>query len=182
MKEFTAEEISEMSIKQKLFFMKQELPILEKDKTNERTKSKYTSIDKILENLNPILIKYEVILMHTVLGDVLRTSIECVHSSLGDGIHSEMNMRQGISAQEKGAEITYFRRITLSALFGIQTEEDTDGEESKKATPENKKLSENITAMKELKSRINSAVESKKEIAPKTPAKKIIPKKVTLKK
>jgi hypothetical protein len=101
-----------------------------KDKTNPHFRNKYASLDNILEAIKEPLQKAN----HTVVqlpteGAKLRTIL--IETESGESIESTMDIllaKQDPQAQ--GSALTYARRYALSALLGISTDEDDDGEAS----------------------------------------------------
>ena len=95
---------------------------------------KYATLDSLIELLSLVLPKYELGWVQTLSTQegkpVLITRI--IHTS-GEWIEDGMVMPQtklaggANESQELGASITYFKRYALSAMFGIATDEDTDG-------------------------------------------------------
>lgn len=95
---------------------------------------RYATLDSVIELLNVVLPKYNlgwVQAIGTAEGrQTLTTRI--IHES-GEWIEDTLALPQvrGDSGknenQELGASITYFKRYALSAMFGIATDDDTDG-------------------------------------------------------
>lgn len=94
----------------------------------------YAPLDSVIELLNVVLPKYGLGWLQTIgMQDgspALTTRI--IHES-GEWIEDSLELPQvrGDSGknenQELGASITYFKRYALSAMFGIATDDDTDG-------------------------------------------------------
>lgn len=103
-----------------------------------RTKSarnyKYATLDSVIELLSIVLPKHELGWVQSLSTEegrpVLVTRI--IHQS-GEWIEDALALPQtklaGVAneSQELGASITYFKRYALSAMFGIATDDDTDG-------------------------------------------------------
>lgn len=103
-----------------------------------RTKSarnyKYATLDTVIELLSVVLPKYELGWLQSIGTTdgrpVLVTRI--IHTS-GEWIEDTLPLIQtklaggANESQELGASITYFKRYALSAMFGIATDDDTDG-------------------------------------------------------
>ena len=103
-----------------------------------RTKSarnyKYATLDSVIELLSLVLPKHGLGWIQTISTEdgkpVLIT--RAIHES-GEWIEDALALPQtklaggANESQELGASITYFKRYALSALFGIATDEDTDG-------------------------------------------------------
>ena len=103
-----------------------------------RTKStrnyRYATLDTIIELLSLVLPKHGLGWVQTLSSEnekpVLVTRI--IHES-GEWIEDALALPQtklnggANESQELGASITYFKRYALSAMFGIATDDDTDG-------------------------------------------------------
>jgi hypothetical protein len=96
--------------------------------------SKYAPLPDIINHIKPILAKCGLSIFQSVGGDGENISVTSmlIHNS-GEYIESEplkiKNQDQkGVSlAQAAGISITYARRYSLSAILGISSEDDTDG-------------------------------------------------------
>lgn len=103
-----------------------------------RTKSaknyRYATLDTVIELLSLVLPKHGLGWVQTLSSEndkpVLVTRI--IHES-GEWIEDALSLPQtklnggANESQELGASITYFKRYALSAMFGIATDDDTDG-------------------------------------------------------
>lgn len=104
---------------------------------NPYFKSKYAPLNEILNDVRPLLAKHGLSVIQSTGGDgnniVITTLI--MHES-GEWIESEplvleSDTKKGISkVQAAGSAITYGRRYALSAMLGISSEDDTDGNEN----------------------------------------------------
>lgn len=104
-----------------------EVPAIKKDSTNPFFKSKYASLDTIVETIKPLMKKHGLGFMQFPAGEnELKTVI--IHKSgeaLSDSCKLELVKN---TPQDQGSAITYMRRYALSAALGLVTEDDTDGE------------------------------------------------------
>ena len=112
-------------------------PTLPKDKKNPHFKSKYTSLDKIVELIEPVLTEHG--FLWTTLpgihekGPCLNYSL--LHLETGGGLEGCMPlMLDKANPQGQGAAITYARRYALCAVLNLLADEDDDGN-SASATP-----------------------------------------------
>lgn len=95
---------------------------------------RYATLDSVIELLNVVLPKYDLGWLQTIgTADGRQTlTTRIIHES-GEWIEDTLALPQvrGDSGknenQELGASITYFKRYALSAMFGIATDDDTDG-------------------------------------------------------
>lgn len=107
-------------------------------------KSKYAPLNEILNDIKPLLAKNGLSVLQSPSGDgqnIIITTL-LMHSS-GEWIETEplILKAEKATAQGAGSAITYGRRYALSAVLGISSEDDDDGnhasgnkEETKKET------------------------------------------------
>lgn len=109
-----------------------EFPTIPRDRTvrvQMKTGGSYTfayaPLDTILREVRPALARNCLGITQTFDGERLVTLL--VHEG-GGTIESSMQLpRQGSSWQEYGSAVTYARRYAITALLGIASEEDDDG-------------------------------------------------------
>ena len=111
-----------MSIYKKLFEAKKEIGKISKDSTNPFYKSKYFDINQLLEHVEPILAKHELLCLQPIIDNVVTTEIIDVETS--DKVTSGIALTNITDPQKRGSEITYYRRYTLASLLGMQAEDD----------------------------------------------------------
>lgn len=103
----------------------------EKNATNPHLKNKYANISAIYDAVREVLPKHGLCVVQTMLptdGTRAHVRTTLAHKS-GQWFASECVMpldRQG-GAQGMGSAITYARRYSLSAILGVVTDEDDDG-------------------------------------------------------
>lgn len=119
-----------MSIYKKLFEAKKEIGKISKDSTNPFFKSKYFDINSLLEHVEPILQKHELLLLQPIVNNKQQTVI--IDIETGEKEISEIELSDIKDPQKKGSEITYFRRYTAQNILGLQAEDD-DGNKAVKA-------------------------------------------------
>lgn len=131
-----------MSIYKKLFEAKKEIGKISKDSTNPFFKSKYFDINGLLEHVEPILQKHELLLLQPIKDGKVVTIIQDIEienkTSSGNFVSSEITLPNIQDPQKLGSAITYFRRYTLQSLLGLQAEDD-DGNSSTKQVKEERK-------------------------------------------
>lgn len=95
---------------------------------------KYATLDSLIDMLRAVLPAHGLwfIQMPTRVGEKSTLTTRVIHSSgewLEDTIEMTDTELQGKvnDTQKLGASITYFRRYALSAIFGIASDEDVDG-------------------------------------------------------
>ena len=112
-----------MSIYKKLFEAKKEIGKISKDSKNPFFKSKYFDVNSLLEHVEPILQKHDLLLLQPIVDSKVSTIIIDVES--GDQtINSVIQLPQIQDPQKLGSAITYYRRYTLQSLLGLQAEDD----------------------------------------------------------
>lgn len=119
-----------------LIEFKKKVPAIKKDGDNPFFKSKYATLDLIIETINKPLAESKLSFVQMPSGNGLITVL--MHES-GEFIESIANLTpKDNTPQGQGSAITYMRRYALSAMLGLATEEDDDGnaasQQSKKPT------------------------------------------------
>tara|TARA_R100001510_G_scaffold57757_1_gene67514 strand:+ start:6655 stop:7308 length:654 start_codon:yes stop_codon:yes gene_type:complete len=140
---------------------------------------KYTTFDKLVQYLRPILAKHGISFIQMPCGEnenvgvitlYMHTSGEYISSKVETEIIQAQNKYQSM-----GSAITYFKRYSLASFVGIASDEDTDGnvqkKEVKKPTPTTKPLTDEqfktvIDTVKdeseEFRDKVTQAVKAKK--------------------
>ena len=117
----------ENSFTQKVILSQAAIGTLSRDATNPHFKSKYTTLDHILEAARPALAAHGLLLsQHLTATDTVVTRI----SDGTDELVSEVRIYAGNAPtpQQYGSAVTYARRYALTALLAISTDADDDGE------------------------------------------------------
>jgi hypothetical protein len=83
---------------------------------------KYCSLEQINLKLKPLITKFNFIMFFTVHSRVLKLSL--VHLG-GEKVESEMPL-SSVKPQDVGAEVTYFKRYLIGALFNLVVSDDVD--------------------------------------------------------
>ena len=100
------------------------------DKVNPAFKSKYCSLDGILDTVRPILAKHGLGLSQAIVASEGRVGVKTVI------VHAEgvidmgevtVSVKPDTTAQQVGSSITYLRRQSIQAAMGIATDTDDDG-------------------------------------------------------
>lgn len=109
-----------------------------KDRENPFAKSKYVTLDAILETIIPVLTTNGIFLTQTPITTLTETGMKVgvettlMHTS-GETLtfapfFMELEKGQKMNmAQSAGSIITYAKRYAISAIFGISADEDKDG-------------------------------------------------------
>lgn len=112
----------------------QEVPIIHKD--TQGYGYSYADLPKILEVINPILVKHNLGFTQPISGNTIKTIV--FHTETGESIESEIAIPQGVSLkgmndfQVLGSAITYLRRYALSSILGLVTDKDIDASSEQK--------------------------------------------------
>lgn len=111
-----------MSIYKKLFEAKKEIGKISKDSKNPFYKSKYFDINQLLEHVEPILQKHDLLLIQPINENKVYSQILDIET--GEDVVSSISLTNQTDPQKRGSEITYYRRYTLASLLGLQAEDD----------------------------------------------------------
>jgi len=108
---------------------KAEFQPIEKDKLNPHFKTKYASLDSVLDAVTPALCKHGLVIVQPLQsGRVLNTHL--YHES-GEVMTSMFELPDISDIQKIGSALTYARRYSVCALLGITADEDNDGNAGK---------------------------------------------------
>jgi len=124
------------SISTKLFQIQKEIGKITKGANNPFFKSKYYDINQLLEHTLPIPQKNKVVILQPIINNEVYTVLRCTET--GEEEVSAIPLSQGLDAQKKGSEITYFRRYTLASLLALQSDDD-DGNSASNRKPQTPK-------------------------------------------
>lgn len=111
-----------MEIYKKLLKAKKEIGKISKDSTNPFFKSKYFDINALLEHVEPILQKHDLLLLQPIEAEWVKSKI--LDPETGENVSSEIHLGTFSDPQKLGSAITYYRRYTLQSLLGLQAEDD----------------------------------------------------------
>jgi hypothetical protein len=111
-----------MSIYKKLFEAKKEIGKISKDSKNPFFKSKYFDINSLLEHVEPILQKHDLLLLQPITDGKVSTIIVDVET--GEKVISEIALPQLNDPQKLGSCVSYYRRYTAQSLIGLQATDD----------------------------------------------------------
>ena len=99
-------------------------------KINPQFRTKYVTLDALLDSVRPILAKHDLALSQPLVSEAESVGVETnvIHSS--GHVFSFGSIRfkaAGLSPQQISSAVTYGRRIGLSSALGISTDLDDDG-------------------------------------------------------
>lgn len=112
-----------------------EAPAIQKSKINPAFKSKYVSLDTLMETVMPILNAHGLIWVTLPCRDEGEPALNyrLVHVTTGEAVQGTMPlMLAKTDPQGQGSAITYSRRYSLMAVLGLVADEDDDGNSASK--------------------------------------------------
>lgn len=111
-------------LSKKMFNVFHKVEAIKKDKSNPFFKSYYTDINSILRVVKPILKAEKLFLSQPIIKNEVITII--IDSDTGDVFPDKPEGLeiQSTKPQERGSEITYYRRYGLQSLLGLEAEDD----------------------------------------------------------
>lgn len=145
--------MKEVSINQKLFNLQQEIGTISKDTSNPFYKSKYFDINSLINQLNPLLKKYRLLLLQPIEEDCVYSKLICVDGT--GGVISALKLPEINDPQKLGSAITYYRRYTLASLLGLQAVDD-DANIASGITTQKPFLNKNTPLFNTIKDKIKS--------------------------
>jgi hypothetical protein len=113
---------------------------VKKDASNPAFRSKYASLQSILDTIEQPLWDNGLVLVQRFEPSVDRDPVlitEIIHAASGERITSALDVvgKDRTDPQKVGSAITYARRYSLLALLGLTPEEDDDGNAAAKPAP-----------------------------------------------
>ena len=124
-----------MSIYKKLFEVKKAGIKLQRDTT--AFNYKYATLTQIQEKLSSVLEQQEIVVVHYVRDWQMHTEIRDIEKP-EELVRSSIQMAEWTKPQDKGSEVTYYRRYNLLSLLDLEIETDDDwkkAQDSKKEEP-----------------------------------------------
>lgn len=105
-----------------------------KNRENAFFTSRYSDINNILEDVKPILHANGLFILQPIQDSVVTTQI--LDGNSGEVLaSSSIQMNATATPQQKGSEITYYRRYTLQSLLGLEAEDDDANTANNKPQP-----------------------------------------------
>lgn len=106
----------------KLLNAKKNIGKVQKNAKNPHFKSNYTDLNALIEAVEPILLDNDLLLLQPVINGKVITQIIDVES--GEKIESILDLDGNLNPQQRGSQITYYRRYTLQSILSLQTTDD----------------------------------------------------------
>ena len=121
-----------MSIYSKLFEVKKAGIKLQRD--TEAFNYKYATLTQIQEKLSNVLEEQKIVVVHYVRDWQMHTEIRDIEKP-EELVRSSIQMAEWTKPQDKGSEVTYYRRYNLLSLLDLEIEEDDDWKKAQNSTP-----------------------------------------------
>jgi hypothetical protein len=114
--------------------VKKEVGSLSKTETNPFFKSKYFDINSLIQQVDPLLEKYGLLLLQPIENGNVISKI--YHVETAESVSSSIILPNLTDPQKLGSAITYYRRYTLQSLLGLQAEDDDGKKASQPSKPQ----------------------------------------------
>jgi hypothetical protein len=100
-----------------------EIKPVAKEATNPHFRSRYADLNTILAEVKPVLHKHGLYILQPIADGQVFTRI--VDADTGATVcESSLPLSGGGTPQQRGSEITYYRRYTLQSLLALEAEDD----------------------------------------------------------
>lgn len=106
----------------KLWCAKQEIGKINKSADNPFFKSKYADLNTILDVVEPILLKHNLILLQPVMDQ--RVFSQIIDCETGKTVESWIELPTINDPQKLGGCVSYYRRYTLQSLLSLSMQDD----------------------------------------------------------
>lgn len=148
----------ETNIYKKLFKVKKAGIKLQRD--TKAFNYKYATLAQIQEKLGTVLEEQGLLVIHSIWNNCVTTRIIDIEKPDENLIMSSISMSEWTKPQDKGSEITYYRRYNLLSLLDLEVEDDDwkkaqDSSYSKKEEPADWFWEENLEKFKQSKDKFN---------------------------
>ena len=111
-----------LKIYTKLLNAKKSFSKIHKNAKNPHFKSSYTDLSALLEAIEPTLLDNGLLILQPVLNGKVITQIVDVET--GEKIESIIELDGNLNPQQRGSQITYYRRYSLQSLLSLSSEDD----------------------------------------------------------
>lgn len=119
-----------MAILEKLFKLQSEINRIKKDSKNEHFKNTYADLNAIMDEVKPYLDKHKILYVaynRVTASDRNISVTKLIDQDDNTDITSELVIPDGQNGQKLKSDNTYFKRIQLENILGLQTVDD-DGQ------------------------------------------------------
>lgn len=128
------------SIYSKLLNAKKSFSKIHKNAKNPHYKSSYTDLSALLEAIEPTLLDNGLLILQPVLNGKVITQIVDVET--GEKIESIIELDGNLNPQQRGSQITYYRRYSLQSLLSLSSEDDDANNATQNIKPKKPTLSD----------------------------------------
>jgi hypothetical protein len=120
-----------------LFAIQGEITKVSKGGKNPHFGSTYTTLVELVEALNPLFQKYDLLFSQVMDSEGGRTGLRTIlmHVPTGEKIEGLALFPDGLNAQQTGSAVTYFRRYGIQSMLGVVSEDD-DGNAASRPNPQ----------------------------------------------
>jgi hypothetical protein len=119
--------MANLKLAAKLFKFQQQCPKIVKGENNPFYKSKYAELSGIVNTIFPILEKLNLMVIQPIVGNNVVTKVIDIESGETEESTYPIITKDATDPQKFGAGVTYARRYAITAILGIVTEDDDDG-------------------------------------------------------
>lgn len=123
------------TLNQKLLKFQKTINVIKKDGKNPHFKNTYATLSGILGEVKPVLTDLGLILIQPVKDNKVITTI--IDSESKDYISGDIDLPTGLTPQQIGSAITYYRRYLLAGMLSLEMEDD-DGNTASDSKPDNR--------------------------------------------
>ncbi len=124
----------------KLLKAKKQIGKVKKTMRNSHFKNTYADINNLLEVVEPVLLENGLLLLQPVINNKVITQI--IDAETGEKIESILELDGNLNPQQRGSQITYYRRYTLQSLLSLEVIDDDGNNASQNIKPKKVLISE----------------------------------------
>jgi hypothetical protein len=121
-----------MKIYEKLLNAKKSIGKVKKTMRNGHFKSTYADINSLLEVVEPVLLENGLLLLQPIINNKVITQIIDVET--GEKIESIIELDGSLNPQQRGSQITYYRRYSLQSALSLEVTDDDGNTASQNIT------------------------------------------------
>ena len=117
----------------KLLNAKKNIGKVKKTMKNGHFKNTYADINALLEVVEPVLLDNGLLLLQPIINNKVITQIIDVET--GDKIESIIELDGNLNPQQRGSQITYYRRYSLQSALSLEVTDDDGNSASVQQKP-----------------------------------------------
>lgn len=122
------------TFEQKILEFQNSIDTIKKDSQNPHFKNTYASLGQILSEVKPILNALKLVLIQPIKNNEAVTTIFDVENK-ESFLSSMIPLPNGLTPQQLGSAITYYRRYSLTSLLALEIDDDDDGQNASESKP-----------------------------------------------